>query len=323
MPDSTASTSSFVPPVRSDAVFNECYSLFHLDLLHHFQGPLTNVTVSIQSELARILRVTYTEALRAPYLMDEVLAFASAHKSTVAQDSDSKALYQNESTRLQTRAISQLSLTNEDVNEDNFLPLFAFSLLLGQHVLFDVFSNPTSLTSVIDRFVQFLGLHHGISMITSQSIDRFTGLLQDLVPTDPVHFQVKVASLGRGTECQGLLQRLSESDLSESTKSVYADAVKILQYLFDTLESSDSRRYVAVQEWPVRISQDYISLLQQRRPEALVIMGYYAVLLHRAKDYWPVGDSGRFLIKVISNHLGSYWSDLLEWPNQELGLDET
>ncbi|KAI8296464.1 hypothetical protein K4K56_003671 [Colletotrichum sp. SAR 10_98] len=267
-----------------------------------------------------VLRVTYTQALKAPYLMDELLAFAAAHKSTVSDDPEMKVLYQNESTRLQSRAISRLGITNEDVTEDNFLALFSFSILLGQHVLFDIFSNASTLPGVLDKLVNCLELHSGIKFIVAQSMVRFGNMLRDLFPTDPVHFQVDVTSSSHGTECEDLLRRLEESELSESTKKVYLETTKILQYLFDTVHTSETRRFVAVQEWPVRITRDYISLLQQRRPEALVIMGYYAVLLHRARDYWAVGDSGRFLVKTISNHLGSYWSEWLEWPNQELDM---
>ncbi|KAH9238528.1 hypothetical protein K456DRAFT_1827104 [Colletotrichum gloeosporioides 23] len=279
--DTPASIPSLQPPtsvpyVPPDTLFAETYSLFHLDLLRHFQGPLTEVTVSSQSETEIILCVTYTQALKAPYLMDELLAFAAAHKSTVSDDPEMKVLYQNESTRLQSRAISRLGVTNQDVTEDNFLALFSFSILLGQHVLFDIFSNASSLPGVLDKLVNCLELHSGIKFIVAQSMVRFGNMLRDLFPTDP--------------------------------------------YLFDTVHTSESRRFVAVQEWPVRITRDYISLLQQRRPEALVIMGYYAVLLHRARDYWAVGDSGRFLVKTISNHLGSYWSEWLEWPNQELDM---
>ncbi|KAF0325071.1 C6 finger domain-containing protein [Colletotrichum asianum] len=309
-----------VPCVAPDTLFAETYSLFHLDLLRHFQGPLTEVTVSSQSETERILRLTYTQALKAPYLMDELLAFAAAHKSTVSEDPEMKVLYQNESTRLQSRAISRLGITKEDVTEDNFLSLFSLSILLGQHVLFDIFSNASSLPGVLDKLVNCLELHSGIKFIVAQSMVRFGNMPRDLFPTDPVHFQVDVTSSSHGTECEDLLRRLEESDMSESTKRVHLETTKILQYLFDTVHTSESRRFVAVQEWPVRISRDYINLLQQRRPEALVIMGYYAVLLHRARDYWAVGDSGRFLIKTISNHLGSYWSEWLEWLNQELDM---
>lgn len=66
------------------------------------------------------------------------------------------------------------------------------------------------------------------------------------------------------------------------------------------------------------MSSEYILLLRQRRPEALAVLTYYAVLLHYAKDHWLVHDFGKFLIDSISDHLGEFWSDWLDWPRSVL-----
>ncbi|KAK0724868.1 hypothetical protein B0H67DRAFT_598333 [Lasiosphaeris hirsuta] len=76
-------------------------------------------------------------------------------------------------------------------------------------------------------------------------------------------------------------------------------------------------------EWPVRQSAEYVSLLSQKRPEALVVLAYYSVLLHRARDHWLVGGAGRFLIQAIGEHLGSSWADWLAWPNRNIDFSDT
>ncbi|GKT88809.1 UPC2 protein [Colletotrichum tofieldiae] len=271
--------------------------------------------------MENILRLTYTEALKAPYLMDQLLAFAAAHKSVVAGEEETKLLYQTEATRLQTRAISKLDSDDMQVTEENIMSLFCFSLLIGQQTLFDAFSAATSIPTVLDKLVQCLSLHHGIRSIVAGCMGKFLSFLQRHCPYDPIYSLADVTHLSHGSECDGLLRRLGESEISEQNKSVYAEVVKILQYLFNSVRSDRKRKYIAIQEWPVRISQDYIVLLQQRRPEALIILSYYAVILHWAKDYWAVGNSGSFLIEAVSRHLGSYWADWLEWPNQELNSE--
>lgn len=276
--------------------------------------------ISVQTDMERMLHLTYTEALKAPYLMDQVLAFAAAHRSVVSVEEETRVLYQNEATRLQARAISKLGLGGVQVTEANVMALFCFSLLIGQQTLFDAFSAATSIPTVLDKLVQCLTLHHGIRVIVAESMDKFMTLLQKYLPHDPIYAVTDVTNLSHGSECDSLLHRLADSEMNEQNRGVYVEAVKILQYLIDSVRSDGKRRYVVIQEWPVRISQEYIALLQQRRPEALIILSYYAVLLHWARAYWTVGDSGRFLIEATSRHLGSYWADWLEWPNQELSF---
>ncbi|GKU10918.1 unnamed protein product, partial [Fusarium langsethiae] len=122
-----------------------------------------------------------------------------------------------------------------------------------------------------------------------------------------------------GTECAGILQRLRGGDLDQAVADVYCETVNILQYLLDTSQSSASERRVGVvQEWLVRVPYEYLTYLRQRCPEAIVILAHYAVLLHRARDYWAVGEAGRFLIQEIGSYLGGYWADWLVWPQQAL-----
>ena len=67
-------------------------------------------------------------------------------------------------------------------------------------------------------------------------------------------------------------------------------------------------------------SHDYLRLLTEQRPEALILLAYYAVILHRRRRSWIIGDAGRLLITAISSHLGRHWQPLLEWPRQQVVL---
>ncbi|KAK1621421.1 hypothetical protein BDP81DRAFT_336807 [Colletotrichum phormii] len=305
-----------------DDFFSERFSLFHFDLLLFFRGPLTDVLVALQSEMGPIMRLTYTEALKAPYLMDQALAFTAAYKSTVANDENSKALYLTQAMSLQTRAIGHLDIGGLQVTEGNVMALFCFTLLLGQQTLFEAFAAATSIPTVLDRLVQCLTLHHGIRSIVVESMGKFHFLMQELLPHNAAYSMETGTQVIHGTECDSLLQRLNENEMNEQTRGIYIDVVKTLQYLFDFVRSEESRRLIVIQEWPVRVSLEYIKLLQQRRPEALVLLSYYAVLLHWTRDYWAVGSSGEFLIRATSDHLGTYWKEWLEWPNSMLKEDE-
>lgn len=76
--------------------------------------------------------------------------------------------------------------------------------------------------------------------------------------------------------------------------------------------------YGAVIAWPVMIPEEYVDALHMGRPEALIILAHYAVLLHTYRQLWVFGDGGRFLIESICDSFGADWEDWLEWPMEVL-----
>ena len=72
-------------------------------------------------------------------------------------------------------------------------------------------------------------------------------------------------------------------------------------------------------QWPVRVPSRYIDLVEQRRPEALVILSHYAAMIHEAPYYWVLGEgSGRYIIESIGKQLGPFWLEWLAWPFEAL-----
>lgn len=305
-------------PVHSSLWLAERYGLLHLELLDHLKSHLIGVTRSVQPGIVRMLELAYSEGLREAYLMDELLALAAAHKSTIITG-ELQHLYHTESTKLQTRALAQVSLHKDVVTEDNSLALFAFSTILGQHVLFDIFSSAADLPTTLDKLVQCFDLHQGIRVTAGEAWKKAHAVLHDESLGNQSYVMENAQLTTTGADCDGLLHHLRHSGMDQQTIHVYSNTIKVLQYLFDSVHSSRARSAVAVQEWPVRVTHDYISLLRQRRPEALAVLAYYAVLLHYARNYWAIGDSGYFLIHSISRHLGDYWADWLAWPKQVIG----
>lgn len=305
---------------------DERYSMVHLDLLHHFEHHMGKAIGFDQADVQQILQTTIREAFAAPFLMDELLALAAAHRSTLA--SEQRDFYQTEATRLQTRALTQYNIAQADVSEKNCLAIFFFSSFLGQHVLFETFSLQGDLSALLDKLVQCLALHRGIAAVAGRSWPNLQTKLRLLFGPHGAGEHPSPEASSSGTECADLMTLLGRSELSPSSAQACRDAVEKLQPLLDVQRAaqssqSRSRRIIAVQEWPVRIPADYTNLLAQRRPEALVVLAYYAVLLHRAKDYWIVGGAGEFLIRSISDHLGAYWVDWLQWQNRMLEASAT
>lgn len=62
------------------------------------------------------------------------------------------------------------------------------------------------------------------------------------------------------------------------------------------------------------LTPEFANLLSAMRPEALVVLAYYAEMLHYARDLWQVRDAGAFIFGLIANHLDESWSTWLEPP---------
>jgi len=120
----------------------------------------------------------------------------------------------------------------------------------------------------------------------------------------------------RGSECDVLFELINTAKLTPLAQNAYRDAIFCLQQSYNS-------QYVApggkpglpmLFAWPVLASPEYVDLLRRHQAIALVILAYYAVLLHRGRDMWLVAGSGHFLIKCISTRLGPDWREWLKLP---------
>ncbi|KAH6968154.1 hypothetical protein DER45DRAFT_545497 [Fusarium avenaceum] len=293
------------------------FSLTHLQLLEHIRSSMTTPGPFFHYAIER----GYKMALRIPFLMDQLLALAAAHKSKVALENGDERLerlFRVEATKLQTRALSGVALARNVVSKENADALYIFSGFLGQHVLFDTFSAREPLSVTLDKLEQCFELNQSIRFTASEALHMGCSMTDGINGAEESYMTTSPHESATGTECAGILQRLRGGDLDQAVADVYCETVNVLQYLLDSSRSSVERRVGVVQEWLVRVPYEYLTYLRQRRPEAIVILAHYAVLLHRARDYWAVGEAGRFLIQEIGSYLGSYWADWLAWPQQAL-----
>ncbi|OHW92849.1 upc2-like protein [Colletotrichum incanum] len=260
------------------------------------------------------------QAFRTPYLMDELLAISAAHKSTLA--SEDQAFYRSEATRLQTRGLTQFNAAIPEVSNDNFLAIFLYSTWLSQHVLFDAFSVPANFPEILDKLVHCMNLHRGVRTIVGGSWDRLRAHLDGhLGPGTRFTDSINESYHGfqTGDECKGLLELFNASDLNEASRAACVEAVEHLQLMFDIQRNTNlppGRRHSTVQEWSIRVPKEYVNLLDQRRPEALVVLAYWGALLHHVRDCWAFANAGKTLVQSVATHLGSYWSNWLAWPQE-------
>jgi hypothetical protein len=289
-------------------------NMHHLELLHHMSTVTCKEVGSDGNKSRQAFEVGMSFALNAPFLMHEILAISALHLSTLRPNQ--KDFYCNQATELQTSALSLFTNLSDSYNTANPVPIFLFSSFLGIHVLFDtLLFRPSNFSVFIERFVEYLRLHRGVSTIAKGTYTLMRETELEVLISRGEGGEIK------GNECDELMSLVSSADLSQASIDVCRKAVEHLQWVFDSsnvrnnpTSSEDMGDAGVIFAWPITISQEFIELLRQKRPEALAILGNYAVLLHWRRDLWIFGDGGRFLIESIAKYLGSYWEHWLAFP---------
>lgn len=249
--------------------------------------------------------------------MYEILAIAASHLSQLHPTQQKH--YQDASTDLQTKALSLFNIDPLDVHAGNCISKFLFSSFLGIHVFFNTISTSSNDADLLDKFIAYLDIHRGVRAITATSWQMLKETeLEPILQAAETNIQPRAEEY---RECDRLTALLDSSDLSSPYLEECRNALEHLRGLFGSKQCQrDSQELDFVFAWPVIISGEYTKLLLKRQPEALIILAYYAVLLHARRRVWVIGDAGRALIESITMHLGTYWKQWLAWPNEMLNM---
>jgi hypothetical protein len=239
--------------------------------------------------------------------MYETLAISAFHLS-VKHPSKSD-LYLTESTTLQAQALSLFSSATPTVNQDNLIPAFLFSAILGLHFFCDTFTTPSpDLSTFLDRLVQSIRLLKGVRALVGDSWEFIKNSdINVLLQSDEGPVVDRDDKVTHAFE--DLCTAFSQSHTLDAFDSkVYCETITGLLRVYNAQppDRTFARRpdIKIVTDWPITISVEYTELLNERRPEALAVMAYFSILLHRRSSYWAVGYAGRFLLAAIEEYLG-------------------
>ena len=69
--------------------------------------------------------------------------------------------------------------------------------------------------------------------------------------------------------------------------------------------------------WPGTVSQEFVELMYERKPEALIILAHYCVLLKKMNGCWYMEGLGENLLSAISEALSLDWRPWIEWAIEQ------
>jgi len=293
----------------------------HLELLYHWSRGLYKCFVAASDCSDQMYSDTCIKhGLRYSFLMRQILATSALHLSILRQDQ--RAFYHQHATQLQSEALAGYNAILQDLNESNIVAAFLVSSLIGMHVFCDTFlireEAQHSFNNTIDSLIGSINLLRGIRHImrnwwTFLCKSELSDMLLSASKKWKAYVEVPVA-------LADLNRMVDTADVGTSTKETYKQAVRELETVFaaqaDRADPEASTSVNMIFSWLVLVPKEYVELLSARRPEALIILSYYAVNLHYRKGFWAINDAGSFLIEGISSHLGTRWDQWLAWPRQ-------
>ncbi|KAF3041891.1 hypothetical protein E8E12_005173 [Didymella heteroderae] len=290
--------------------------LIHLSL----EKDMFNLAFGIEAYHPSGLMLALSTSLKSPVLMHQLLAFSSRHLAYVHPERS--AFYEHQAVALQTRAISMFNAAyaSSGVYQSNCVIIVLFASILGHHTLADALAmRPAEgLQAFMQHYVRCIETHRGIytiaetawPMLMQSELQPILSLSQAFTSREP-----------RGQHCR-LAKEMVEasSKLDEIEKEACLTALRYLQVGFDaaTAEGKEENRFHMVCTWTMLLEPRFAKLLQAMQPEALVILAYYAEMLHHAKDLWQVRDAGTYIFTLVSNHLDESAKQWLEPPRKTI-----
>ncbi len=235
--------------------------------------------------------------LESPYLLHQMLAFSARHLAH---------LHPQRAGRVPAPgggpADAAVSLFNAaggaaavDSRPDNYVAMLLFSSVLGHDLLADVLarrddSRPADPASRLDAFmacyVQCAELHRGVFAVAA----RAWPLLMTQSELEPILSRgfAFTSRAPRGDHCRRARELVDGADgLTDGDKDACRQAVRHLQVGFDAAladqdedDELEGNRYHMIFSWAMVSPPELTALLAAKRPEVLVLLAYFALLLH-------------------------------------------
>jgi hypothetical protein len=314
---------------KEDVLRDDPVNFQHMELLMHlsFDKELFNLG-HVNGIGGPSIPLGLKWSLETPYLLYVFLAFSARHLAY--RHPDRAASYLHQAVALQTRAITLFNAawngTGVTVDSTNCVVVLLFSTVLGHHLLADTLAardHSQGLVGFISQYVRCLDMHRSIYNIAGSAWPLLMRTEMQPILSWSSGFTSRTP---RGDHCRRLLELVDlthPSSLTEADKELCRKAIRHLQVGFDALldpvvdhDNSPGNRYQMIFSWTMLLPPEFTALLAAKKPEVLVIMAYYALLMHYGRVMWQVRDAGAYLLGLIVDFLGPRWDYWLEHPKQ-------
>lgn len=295
-------------------------------LLRHYITS-TSISIAHDAQSEALWQVTVPQlAYRHPFLMHAILACSALHLAYKRPEEQGQYLI--EASSHQDVAMPQFRSAIDNVDKDSchsimvfshLLVIYSFALERQDERLLIVDGNRSD---VLPSWLHFL--RNGCLMVCSVWDQIENGPVKELASQWEV--PVEISEEGKLPLTDHLLSVIPSEDSqyawSEEARRLYTDAAVELGRAFMCTRTLGEKltTWDALRLWPMKISVDYMNLLNQWHPGALILLAHYCILLQKLDTHWYFEGRATKLLSTILKRLDTRWHCFIEWPLEEIGV---
>lgn len=295
--------------------------LLDLELMHHYTA-YTYATISRDPKLIVLWKdVVPKYALKHEFLLKGILALAACHKAHSDPRTEGHLLLAVD--EYQQTALSHYVKELDNITEQNCHALFCFSqAVVGIFYSRGVLSNCETGTDpylILDRLLEAFGMLKGALLVAKHaSYWLNAGNLSDMMADEPLSDPNNL-SLPHNQWCaalQAVTRCINDADLvrrsERHVKSLVTTITLLLSAFSKDERAVDQLNFVVA--LPMWFDDGYLALLKSKDEIALVLLAFYAVLLHRHRSFWFLDKIGSQVVQAVSQAVGKDWHPHLALP---------
>jgi hypothetical protein len=305
----------------------------NLELLH-FYTTTTSFTLSNRPELQQIWQQVVPQiAFTHHFLLHGILAFSALHLAR--SQPERKTLLYAKATAHHDIGLGMFRTAMSNITPQNCDACLAFSTIVAayawasSHQAGDLFVSDTS-SSEEKPNVEWASLLRGVYSLLDAAGDWMTSSLMKPIlhphPIDPRlakeadhEVSVKLTALSQLWDSSpGKFNVIELEALKETLALLHEDCGLVAS-------SSDDRQIdivSVVYAWPIKVPEAFLVMVKELKPEALIVLAHYSLLLNRADQVWYIQGMSRRLLRTIYSKIGKEWESWIAWPLQNLVLTE-
>ncbi|KAB8345915.1 hypothetical protein FH972_022969 [Carpinus fangiana] len=317
-PSSAAATTQ-----RQHSAEEPAVDLTQIELFHHFSSSLCDTFMRTPAEGALYHQMITSRAVQNAPLMRQLLAMSALHFSSIRKDQSH--FYRDIADSLHSSALSSFNILLYNIDESNCTEALLFGHLIAIYVFCTTFAATPldDFNASLDNIVGCIKLLQGVSTVMRTWWDVLRHTECGIFVSHSEAYE-NASGISR-EELAYLKPLLACTNLRPAAINVCEEALDKLQQFIDIENQlgEESKSTHMAFAWLMVLKADFISLIDERRPEALALLGCYAGLLHKRQSNWAIGQAGRRLLTCIKKCLGRRWDGWLAWPIKVAAEEQT
>jgi len=294
-----------------------------LELVLHWFTATAATVAGNPAALQIVQTIILKQAMKHQFLLHGILALSALHlaHSHSGKDAAAEAKYTNIATAHHNQGLVEYQSILKDITEENYSSSIAFSSITVMYAFAQSRPIPgrKDKKALLDDLVQIFVLGKGWQKVVSVSRDLDCHSNGDFMSeTQSPEFALAADTEVAFTDLQELNARESQNDIE---KAIFATAIGSLKEVFrkQATPAGALDPHTAL-GWTNTMHNDFVDLLRERRPLALVITAYYCVVLDRVPEAWWLSGWSEGLLDVIWRDLGLEYRKEADWAREKVRI---